>query len=166
MAFVLDPRPLTRAAFAPYGEVIETEGAQSWPINEGSTTRFHDLAEVDVASEGGRALVSIFRASARPRPIRLWLMERHPLGSQAFYPLTDHDWLVVVASGSDPLDADNLVCFTASGRQGVNYRRGVWHHPLLVLEPTQDFLVVDRGGPGENIEEQRFPQADSVLVSV
>lgn len=163
---MLDPRPLTREAFAPFGEVIETEGAHSYPINEGTTTRFHDLAEVDVATEGGRPLLSIFRATARPRPIRLWLMERHPLGSQAFYPLSDYDWLVVVVSGDDPLARDNLVCFTASGRQGVNYRRGVWHHPLLVLEPAQDFLIVDRGGPGENIEEQRFSSDDPVLVSV
>lgn len=166
MAFVLDPRPLTREAFAPFGEVIATEGAHSYPINEGTTTRFHDLADVDVATEGGRPLISIFRATARPRPIRLWLMERHPLGSQAFYPLSDHDWLVVVAAGDDALASENLVCFTASGRQGVNYRRGVWHHPLLVLEPAQDFLIVDRGGPGENLQEQHLSGGDPVLVSV
>jgi len=166
MAFVLDPRPLTRAAFAPFGEVIEMEGAQSYPINEGTTTRYHDLAEVDVAAEGGKPLISIFRATARPRPVRLWLMECHPLGSQAFYPLSDHDWLVVVAASDDPLDRDNLVCFTASGCQGVNYRRGVWHHPLLVLQPTQDFLIVDREGPGENLQEQRLSDGDPVLVSV
>jgi len=166
MAFVLDPRPLTREAFAPFGDVIEIEGARHYPINEGTTTRFHDLAEVDVEAQGGKPLISIFRATARPCPIRLWLMERHPLASQAFYPLSDHDWLVVVASGDDPLARDNLICFTASGRQGVNYRRGVWHHPLLVLEPTHDFLIVDRGGPGENLEEHQFPHGDPVLVSV
>ncbi len=166
MAFVLDPHPLTREAFFPFGEVIETAGARSYPINEGTTTRFHDLAEVNVGAQDGRPLISIFRATARPRPIRLWLMERHPLASQAFYPLSDHPWLVVVASGDNPLIGDNLVCFTATGQQGINYRCGVWHHPLLVLEPTQDFLIVDRGGPGENLEEQPFASGDPVLVSV
>jgi ureidoglycolate lyase len=165
MAHVIEPRPLTRDDFAPFGEVIETEGARHYPINEGTTTRFHDLASIDVASEGGTPLVSIFRATARPKPIRLWLMERHPLGSQAFFPLADHGWLVVVAQGDDPLDPGSLRCFAAHGRQGVNYRAGVWHHPLLVLEPAQDFLVIDRGGPGDNLEERRFPAGDPVIVS-
>ena len=166
MALVLDPRPLTREAFAPFGEVIETEGANHYPINEGTTTRFHDLARVDVAAGDGRPLISIFRGLARPQPIRLALMERHPLASQAFYPLSDHPWLVVVAAGDDPLVRDNLVCFAASGRQGVNYARGVWHHPLLVLEPSQDFLIVDRGDLGGNLEERRFTPGDAVLISV
>ncbi len=166
MAHVLDPRPLTREAFAPFGEVIETAGAQSYPINEGTTTRFHDLARVDVTAEGGQPLISIFRGTARPRPIRLSLMERHPLGTQAFYPLEPHPWLVVVAAGDDPLDADALHCFAASGHQGVNYARGVWHHPLLVLEPLQDFFIVDRGGPGDNLEERRFAPGDAVIVSM
>ncbi len=166
MASVLDPRPLTREAFAPFGEVIETEGAHHYPINDGTTTRFHDLARVDVAAAGGLALISIFRGTARPRPIRLSLMERHPLGTQAFYPLASHPWLVVVSRCDDPLDRDGLECFAAGGHQGVNYARGVWHHPLLVLEREQDFLIVDRGGPGDNLEERRFAPGDAVIVSV
>ncbi len=166
MALVLDPRPLTRDAFAAFGEVIETEGAHHYPINEGTTTRFHDLARVDVAAGDGKPLISIFRGRARPRPIRLTLMERHPLGTQAFFPLTNHPWLVVVSSRDDPLERDGLLCFAAGGHQGVNYARGVWHHPLLVLEPMQDFLIVDRGGPGDNLEERHFPPGDAVLISV
>lgn len=166
MAHVLEPELLTREAFAPFGEVIEAEGARHYPINDGTTQRFHDLARVDVAAQDGVALISIFRGSARPPPIRLSLMERHPLGTQAFYPLSHHPWLVVVATGDDPLDADALLCFAAGGRQGVSYRAGVWHHPLLVLESVQDFLVVDRGGPGDNLEERRFAPGDPVLIAL
>ena len=77
-------------------------------------------------------------------------MERHPLGSQAFYPLQDEDWLVLICA--DPHDKTSFRCFRANGRQGVNYARNVWHFPLLVFAPSR-FIVVDRKGPGNNLEE-------------
>ena len=155
MATALPVEPLTKEAFAPFGDVIETTGAEQLYINEGTTVRFHDLAALDLGQEGGRPLVSVFRATPRPIPIAVRMMERHPLGSQAFYPLAPEDWLVVVCAGGDRPDQSTLRCFRASGRQGVNYRAGTWHHPLLVLQP-QDFLVIDRGGPGDNLDEVWF----------
>ncbi len=151
---------LTREAFSPFGEVIETEGAEQFTINQGTTTRFHALAGVE-AGPDARAILSIFRGTRRPSPIALKMLERHPLGSQAFFPLTPHDWLIVVA---DAPSADRLRCFRARGDQGVNYARGVWHHPLLVLEPVHDFLIVDRDGPGDNLEERNLDR--NVLLTV
>lgn len=148
--------PLTRAAFAPFGDVIEMDGAEHFPINQGTTERFHDLANIDVAAIGGKPIVSIFEGQPRPQPIQLEVMERHPLGSQAFYPLQNQDWLVVVAKGDDPTLPQNLKAFRASGRQGVNYARNTWHHPLLVLNKNNRFLIIDRKGPGENLEEVVF----------
>ncbi len=136
--------------------MIETDGAQHFTINEGTTERFHDLAGIDTGIEGGTPLVSIFRGQPRPHPIEIKMVERHPLGSQAFYPLRDADWFVVVGPAGEAPDVGSLRAFRATGRQGVNYRRGVWHHPLLVLVPDHDFLVVDRGGPGENCDEVWF----------
>ncbi len=156
-------QPLTRQAFAPFGEVIETAGAAHFPINQGTTERYHDLAEVDVATGGGRPLISIFRAQPRPQPIRLEVMERHPLGTQAFYPLQPRDWLLIVSDSEDPLDPAGLKAFRATGQQGVNYARNTWHHPLLVLDPDSDFLVVDRGGDGRNLEEVWFREDAPVL---
>ena len=147
--------PLTKQAFAPFGDVIETAGAQEFSINEGTTTRYHDLAAVDVGREEGKPILSVFRATPRPQPIVIRMMERHPIGSQAFYPLARQDWLVVVCDGVDAPDPATLKCFGADGAQGVNYRPNTWHHPLLVLQP-QDFLVVDRAGPGDNLEEAWF----------
>jgi len=143
--------PLTKSAFAPFGDVIETDGAKHFTINQGFATRFDDLANVDVI-DGGAVKVSLFEAHPRPAPIQIDLMERHPLGSQAFYPLQDEAWLVVVCG--DPRDATSFRCFRASGRQGVNYARNTWHFPLLVFAPSR-FIVVDRKGPGNNLEE--FP---------
>ena len=110
--------PLSKQAFRPFGDVIELAGAETRLINKGTTRRFHDLAAIDVGAAGGAPVLSIFEAEARPRPIAIRMMERHPLGSQAFYPLSDHDWLVVVCEGATAPDIATLRCFRAGGRQG------------------------------------------------
>lgn len=166
MTVILQPQPLTRQKFADFGDVIEMAGAGHYPINQGTTERYHDLADIDVSHEGGEPLISIFRGQPRPRPIRLDLMERHPLGSQAFYPLQNRDWLLVVSLAQDPCDPGGLKAFRATGSQGINYARNVWHHPLLVLEPDSDFLIIDRGGPGNNLEERAFGGTARVDISV
>ena len=159
----LSVEPLSRAAFAPFGEVIETAGARHYPINEGTTERFHDLARVDVADEAGRPLINIFRAQPRPLPIEIRMMERHSLGSQAFVPLEAADFLVVVAPAGDPPKAAQLRAFHARGGQGVNYAKGVWHHPVLALVRQTDFLVIDRGGAGNNCDEVTL-QGEPILL--
>jgi len=162
MTRILDIAPLTATDFAPFGDVIEMAGAQHFPINQGTTERYHDLAKLDLNKVGGKAIMSIFETQPRPLPIQLELMERHPLASQAFFPLQDRDWLIVVAAGPDPVniqDRDNLKAFRASGQQGINYACNVWHHPLLVLDTDSRFLVIDRKGPGNNLEEKTFTQA-------
>ena len=148
---------LERAAFAPYGEVIEAAAAaDTVSINAGTAQRYDALAEVDVAGAGGRAVISRVRAQPRALPFVVRMLERHPLGSQAFVPLDPAQrYLVVVA---DAVDATPRA-FLASRGQGVNYRRGTWHHPLLALDRAGDFLVVDRAGPGDNCEEATLPQA-------
>jgi ureidoglycolate lyase len=143
---------LTREAFAPFGDVIELAGARHFPINGGTTERYHDLAAVDVTDAGGRPLISVFRGTPRSLPLELALMERHPLGSQAFIPVGDVKYLVVVAPAGE-FDPAQMRAFAPEGFQGVNYARGVWHHPLIVLERAADFIVVDRGGSQPNCDE-------------
>lgn len=155
--------PLTKAAFAPYGEVVEREGADLVTINQGFATRVNGLAQIDVAAGGASVNVSLFVAKARPLPIDVKLMERHPLGSQLFFPLQDRPWLVLVCS--DPLVTATYRAFEASGRQGVNYARNVWHHPLLVLTDEERFLVVDRKGEGNNLEEVWLDDEHRVCLS-
>ena len=143
--------PLSRAAFAGFGDVVELSGTQPLSINQGFTERFNDLANIDVLAEGGAVNVSMFVCNSRPKPVAIKLMERHPLGSQLFYPLQDRPWSVLVCTA--PEDFSTYRAFTASGRQGVNYARNVWHHPLLVLDDASRFLIVDRKGGGHNLEE-------------
>lgn len=153
---LLTAERLTREAFGPFGDVIEMEGADHFTINQGFAERFNDLCRVDVGHEGGAPGVSIFLGQPRPVPIEIRLMERHPLGSQAFIPLQDRPWAVLVAD--DVHDAESYRAFLATGRQGVNYARNVWHHPLLVFDAGSRFLIVDRKGPGSNLEEVWFAE--------
>jgi ureidoglycolate lyase len=152
---------LTAEAFAPFGDVIEIEGRDSRWINESTCRRFDDLAQVDVLESGGRPLLSIFEASPRSLPLKISMLERHPMSSQALYPLQARPFLVVVATL--PI-ANGIRAFLSSGSQGVNYRRNTWHHPLIALGRKSTFLVVDRGGPGKNCEEIAVDPA--VLVTV
>lgn len=157
---ILRPAPLTQDAFAPFGEVIEVTG-EAIEINQGTTERYHDLARVDVSAEGGHPLINIFRGAATPLPFEVRMLERHPLGSQAFLPMEQVRFLVVVAPPGDTVAPDQVQAFLAEPGQGVNYARGTWHHPLLALGQTTDFVVVDRGGPGDNVDEVHF---DTPLV--
>ena len=151
--------PLTPEAFAPFGTVIEADYARSYLINEGRCRRFHALATTDC---DGDVILSIFRATAWPRPVRIAMLERHPLGSQAFVPMERHAWLAVVADRPEP---EACRAFLVRGDQGLQVARGVWHHPLLALAPVQDFLVVDRAGPGENLEEHYFPEGAAPVLA-
>lgn len=149
----LNLEPLTRSAFAPFGEVIEASDAlRHYPINAGTTERYHDLARLEAGAEG-RLIVSIFRAQPRALPFAVTMMERHPLSSQAFVPLSGRAYLVVVAPPGAAPTAQTLRLFRAGAGQGINYAPGVWHHPLLALEAVSDFLVLDRSGPGSNCDE-------------
>lgn len=147
---------LTRDAFARFGDVIEAAGAETiYLINEGTAQRFHDLARIDTDAEGGRTIVSVFRAQPRVLPFAIRMLERHPLGSQGFMPLGPHPYLVVVSEGPDSVPC----AFLAHPGQGINLHRGVWHHPLLALDATSDFLVIDRGGAGANCDEVELATA-------
>jgi ureidoglycolate lyase len=148
--------PLTREAFAPFGEVIDSDGADSFPINQGRTERFHALAVLELLGDNAQGILSIFRGQPL-EPLEITLMERHPLGSQAFVPMNNGAFLAVVAPPGD-FDESSVRVFRVAGSQGLSYRAGTWHAPLLPLKPDSDYLVVDRQGPGDNCDEVTLQQ--------
>jgi len=152
----LPVRPLDKQAFAPFGDVVTTDGAELRLINQGSTGRFHDLAGIDVTDQGGRAVISLFRGQPFAPPVEIAMMERHPLGSQLFYPLSSRPFLAVVAPDEGGRPGAPLAFLCPPGA-GVNYAKNAWHHPLISLEAVSDFLVIDREGPGDNLEERDYP---------
>ena len=160
----LDIEPLSPAAFQPFGDVIEArQTGHHFSINNGFAERFHDLARIDVSALGGRAIISIFKARPRQFPLQLLLLERHPLGSQAFISMSAQPFLVVVAPASPALELQQLRCFLAAPGQGVNYSRGTWHHPLIALRAPSDFLVLDRSGSREDANCDEHLLTDACL---
>jgi ureidoglycolate lyase len=155
MADKLTILPLTQAAFAPFGTVIEADSASMRHINGGNTERYHALAEAEAVGDAANVIINLFRGQPRSFPYDVDMMERHPFGSQSFSPIDNRPWLVVVAEDEGGKPGRPQV-FRADGRQGVNYRRNVWHHPLMTVGATSDFVVVDRLVGGDNLEEYFF----------
>lgn len=149
----LRAEPLTAEAFAPFGEVLEAVGAPDKLINQGMCGRWHDRAALDFSD--GRAGISLFRAEARATPLQVEMVERHPDGAQAFIPMSDAPWLVIVAPDEDGAPGP-LRAFRPSAGQGVSYRRAVWHGVLAPLRGPALFAVIDRIGPGPNLDEHWF----------
>lgn len=150
-------QPLTAEAFAPYGEVLDASGAPDKLINQGLCGRYHDRAKLDF-TQGGRAGVSLFQAELRRLPYRLEMMERHPLGSQAFLPMSMDSFLVIVAPDVGGRPGTPLAFLSAPG-QGINFHRNTWHGVLTPLSGSGLFAVIDRIGEGENLEEHWFDEA-------
>lgn len=152
-AKTIDAKPLTAAAFKEFGDVIEVndEGV-NFPINQGFTTRYHRIGNVDCRGDNASGIISIFRSTPLALPIKIGMMERHPQGSQAFIPMGNEPYLVVVAPKGE-LDMSKVQVFLAQANQGVNYHTGTWHHFCLALNNVSDFVVVDRTGDGDNCDE-------------
>lgn len=161
----LTAQPLTRENFAPYGQVIDpTDWPTHYPINAGKCERFHDIATVEATGTDARVIISIFKGTPYDLPLKLAMVERHPYGSQAFMPLQPRPWLVIVAHDTPDGPAEPDV-FIAGPGQGVNYPKGLWHGVLTPFGEPQDFLVVDRAGVENNLEEFYFEQPFEVRLS-
>ncbi|MGV6839282.1 MAG: ureidoglycolate lyase [Planktomarina sp.] len=150
----IQTQPLTAAAFAPFGDVIELKDAADFMINGGACGRHHDLAQMDFGTDG-RAGISIADSQHTQLPLDLGMVERHPDGSQAFVPLTQNPFLVVVAPDENGTPGIPMA-FVAQPGQGVNYHRNIWHGVLMPLGGQSQFLIVDRIGNTPNLEEHFF----------
>lgn len=153
MTTKLHLEPLTKLAFAPFGDVLEVAGDPDKIINQGLCGRYHDLAQIDIVD--GRAGISLFNAQAHRFPVTLDMVERHPLGSQAFLPMSIDPFIVVVAPDEDGTPGQPRAFLTTPG-QGVNYARGTWHGVLTPIHAPGLFAVVDRIGDGANLQEHWF----------
>lgn len=143
-------KPLTQAGFAPYGDVIESEGRKSFFINNDMAERFHNLAKVDVLGDDAAAIISLVHSKLFDMPRKVDHVENHPLGSQAFLPLDDSPFIVVVGKAGEMPEVNQLEAFVTNGQQGINYHAGTWHHVLLTPYSAMRFICVDRVGSGNN----------------
>lgn len=143
-------QPLDARAFAPYGFVIAPGRGGGLSINDGTSLRF-ELPDPDVAGDGGRATLAVFRAQPLALPFVVRTLERHRLGGQSFVPLGGVPFVVVVALGDARPEGETMRAFRVDGRCGVHFARGVWHHPLLALADG-DFVVLERRGAAVDCE--------------
>ncbi len=162
----LEITPLTQEAFAPFGEVVEFEGRDSFPINNGMADRYHAQAAIELAGDEARAIVSLVHSRLFEMPRRLDHMEYHPLGSQAFLPLDSSPFIVVVAPAAAEPDLAAVRGFVTNGQQGIHYRTGTWHHVLLTPYAEMRFICVDRDGAGNNCVDYHIAESEQYRLEM
>ena len=162
MKIIINPKPITKENFAKYGDVITTKDIKPLEINDGYAKRFDGIANLDTSIDGGETTISIFSALKRSFPMKIDMMEKHPLGSQAFIPMKQTTFLAFVAPEGDKPDLNKIEAFIVPPEIGVNYNPGIWHFPLIATE-DMNFLVVDRKGSGDNLVIEHLDKEEITL---
>ena len=162
METIIKPIKVSKENFADFGDVISSENIKPIDINAGYAKRFDDLANINTLKDEGKTIVSIFSATKRNFPMKIDMMEKHPLGSQAFMPMKETTFLAFVAPPGDLPKIEKIKSFIVPPKKGINYKPGVWHFPLISTEDT-DFLVIDRQGNGDNLIIHNFNQDELLL---
>ena len=162
MKLIVEPKPITKENFSKFGDVITTENIKPLEINNGYAKRFNDIAKIDTSNENGETTISIFSALKRSFPMKIDMMEKHPLGSQAFIPMKETTFLCFVAPEGQKPDLKKIESFIITPGIGINYKPGIWHFPLISTE-DMNFLVVDRKGSGENLVIENLEENNITL---
>ena len=157
METIIKPIEITRKNFAVYGDLISSDNIKPVNINAGYAKRFDNLANINTSRDEGKTIVSIFSAIKRTFPMKIDMMEKHPLGSQAFIPMKETTFIAFVAPLNDKPEISKIESFIVTPGMGINYKPGIWHFPLISTEDT-DFLVIDRKGSGENLIIHQFKE--------
>ena len=162
METVIKPIKITRENFTEFGDLISSEDINPIDINAGYAKRFDNLANINTSKDGGKTIVSIFSALKRNFPMKIDMMEKHPLGSQAFIPMKETTFLSFVAPQGEFPEISKIESFIIPPKTGINYKPGIWHFPLISTENT-NFLVIDRKGVGENLIIHKFEKEKIIL---
>ena len=162
MKIIINPKPITKENFSNFGDMITTNDIKPLEINNGYAKRFDGIANVDTSKDNGETIISIFSALKRSFPMKIDMMEKHPLGSQAFVPMKETTFLVFVAPKGNKPDLNKIEAFIIPPGIGVNYNPGTWHFPLISTE-NMNFLVIDRKGSGDNLVIENLDKEEIVL---
>ncbi len=162
MEKIIKPIKITRANFAAYGDLISSDDVKPMDINAGFAKRFDNLANINTSKDEGKTIVSIFSALKRTFPMKIDMMEKHPMGSQAFIPMKETTFLSFVAPPGESPEVSKIQSFIIPPKTGINYKPGIWHFPLISTEDT-NFLVIDRKGSGNNLIIHKFVNDKIIL---
>ena len=159
---VVKPKPITKENFKKFGDMITTADIKPIEINNGYAKRYDGIANLNTKKDNGESTISIFSALRRSFPMKIDMMEKHPLGSQAFIPMIDTSFLIFVAPQGEKPNINKIESFVVPKQTGINYKPGVWHFPLISLK-NMNFLVIDRKGKGENLIIHKFKKEKIIL---
>ena len=162
MKITINPKPITKENFSKFGDIITTDDITPLEINNGYAKRFDGIANLNTNKDNGKTTISIFSALKRTFPMKIDMMEKHPLGSQAFVPMKETIFLVFVAPEGNKPDLNKVESFIVPPGIGVNYNSGIWHFPLISTE-DMNFLVVDREGSGDNLVIENLNKEELIL---
>ena len=162
MEKIFIPTKINRKNFSPYGDLISSDDIDCIDINAGYAKRFDNLADLNTSKDQGKTIVSIFSALKRTFPMKIDMMEKHPLGSQAFIPMKEITFLSFVAPAGKSPEINKIQSFIIPPKTGINYKPGIWHFPLISTEDT-NFLVIDRKGKGKNLIIHKFEKEKIIL---
>ena len=162
MEKIIKPIKINRSNFVTYGDLISTNDIKPMDINAGYAKRFDNLADLNTLKDGGKTIVSIFSALKRNFPMKIDMMEKHPLCSQAFIPMKETTFLCFVAPQGKFPEINKIQSFIIPPKTGINYKPGIWHFPLISTE-DMNFLIIDRKGNGENIIIHNFEKENLIL---
>ena len=162
MEKIIKPKIITRTNFVTYGDLISSDEIKPMDINAGYAKRFDNLANINTSKGEGKTIVSIFSAIKRNFPMKIDMMEKHPLGSQAFIPIKETTFLSFVAPSGESPEISKIQSFIIPPKTGINYKPGIWHFPLISTEDI-NFLVIDRKGIGENLIIHKFDKEKIIL---
>ena len=162
MKITIYPKTITKKNFLKFGDMITTEDIKPLQINNGYAKRFDGIANLNTSKDGGKTIISIFSALKRSFPMKIDMMEKHPLGSQAFVPMKETTFLVFVAPKGVKPNLNEIEAFIVPPGIGVNYNPGTWHFPLISTE-DMNFLVVDRKGSGNNLVIENLDNQEVIL---
>ena len=163
MKKIITPKPINKSNFSEFGEVITTDDIKPIKINNGYAKRFDGIANLDTKNQNGETTISIFSALKRTFPMKIDMMEKHPLGSQAFIPMKETTFLCLVAPEGEKPDLNKIESFIIPPGIGINYKPGTWHFPLIATE-DMNFLVVDRKGSGNNLVIENLEKENVSLI--
>ena len=162
MTTIIKPTKITKENFSEFGDVISSKKINPIDINDGYAKRYDNLADINTLKNNGKTILSIFSALKRSFPMKIDMMEKHPLGSQAFIPMKETTFLAFVAPKSDKPELEKAEAFIIPPGIGVNYSPGTWHFPLISTE-DMNFLVVDRKGSGDNLVIETLDKEEIIL---
>jgi len=162
MKITINPKPITKENFSKFGDMITTADIKPIEINKGYAKRFDGIANLNTSKDNGETTICIFSALKRSFPMKIDMMEKHPLGSQAFIPMKQTTFLVLVAPEGNKPDLNKIEAFIVPQEIGVNYNPGTWHFPLIATE-DMNFLVVDRKGSGDNLVIENLEKEEVIL---